>query len=305
MLGLDTNWISIDASQSEIVYSTIPPGTFTFQVKAINENDMEGNIVEAKIQVDKFLYNEWWFYLIISLSIVSIIALLFGARIRYLKQKSIRENILQKSQLTALKAQMNPHFIYNALNSIQEFIIKNDIKNSNFYLSKFSHLMRKVLDASGRDKIDLQQEIELLEHYLELEKLRFGDDFTFKIIIDSNVEPAFIQIPPLIIQPFIENAIKHGLLHKKGIKTLHIHFEYHEWLKCTITDNGVGRIRSEEIQNRNIVQKSSFATKATEKRIALLNKYSDKKFNLQIIDLYQDQIPSGTKVIIDFPIDSL
>ncbi|MBK7959668.1 MAG: histidine kinase [Bacteroidetes bacterium] len=165
--------------------------------------------------------------------------------------------------------------------------------------------MRKVLDASGRDKIDLQQEIELLEHYLELEKLRFGDDFTFKIIIDSNVEPAFIQIPPLIIQPFIENAIKHGLLHKKGIKTLLIHFEYQEWLKCTITDNGVGRIRSEEIQNRNIVQKSSFATKATEKRIALLNKYSDKKFNLQIIDLYEDQIPSGTKVIIDFPVDGL
>ncbi|MBK7958921.1 MAG: histidine kinase [Bacteroidetes bacterium] len=128
LLGLDSNWINIEASQSEIVYSSIPPGNFLFQAKAINENEIEGNLVEISIHVDKFLYNEWWFYLIISICVISIFALSFVIRIRFLKQRAISDNILQESQLTALKEQMNPHFIYNALNSIQEFIIKNDIK---------------------------------------------------------------------------------------------------------------------------------------------------------------------------------
>ncbi|KXK43961.1 MAG: signal transduction histidine kinase [Bacteroidetes bacterium OLB11] len=144
---------------------------------------------------------------------------------------------------------MNPHFMYNTLNSIQALILKQDIKNSNLYLSKFSHLMRKVLDVSGRDEISIQEEIEILELYLSLEKLRFGNDFLYKIIISNEVETQAIFLPPLLLQPFVENAIKHGLLHKKGEKQLIIRLEKEtNHILCRIKDNGIGRKHSAEIK---------------------------------------------------------
>jgi LytS/YehU family sensor histidine kinase len=138
--------------------------------------------------------------------------------------------------------------------------------------------MRKVLDASGRESISLQDEIDILDLYLELEKLRFGKDFEYTIQVASTIDTYKIELPSMIIQPFIENAIKHGLLHKKGNKELTIHFELNEKLICTIIDNGVGRKRSEEIKKRLTEQHQSFATEATQKRIELLNQYANNNY---------------------------
>ncbi len=163
--------------------------------------------------------------------------------------------------------------------------------------------MREILDMSGKDEVSLSREIKLLDTYLELEKLRFGDEFIFKIKVDDEIDVDHLQLPPMIIQPFIENALKHGLLHKKGDKNLVIEFSLKEGiLICEIVDNGVGRKKSEEIKARNARTHHSFATQATENRMDLLNSFNDKKYSFEIIDLYDDEKSLGTKVIISIPI---
>ena len=212
-------------------------------------------------------------------------------------------NKVTASQLTALKSQMNPHFLFNTLNSLQDLILKHDIKNSNYYLNKFSLLMREILDMSGKDEVPLSREIKLLDTYLELEKLRFGEEFKFIIKMDEALDLDHLMVPPMIIQPFIENALKHGLLHKKGGKNLSIEFKLiQDILICEIIDNGVGRKRSEEIKTRNSRTHQSFATEATDKRMDLLNSFNNKHYSFEIIDLYEEDKPLGTKVIISIPV---
>jgi sensor histidine kinase YesM len=232
-----------------------------------------------------------------------VVAILFMIRIRFITRRAELRNKVTASQLTALKSQMNPHFLFNTLNSLQDLILKHDIKNSNYYLNKFSLLMREILDMSGKDEVPLSREIKLLDTYLELEKLRFGDEFKFEIKTDETLDIDHLVLPPMIIQPFIENALKHGLLHKKGDKNLSIEFSLNdEILICEIIDNGVGRKRSEEIKARNVRTHQSFATEATDRRMDLLNSFNDKKYNFEIIDLYEDDKALGTKVVISIPI---
>ena len=171
---------------------------------------------------------------------------------------------------------------------------------SNYYLSKFSSLLRKVLETSSKNEISLKEEIEILSAYLELEKLRFGSDFSYNINIDKNIDEDDLKIHPMLIQPFIENAIKHGLLHKKGEKILSINVELTNGVTCIIDDNGVGRKKSAEIKNRNTQQHQSFATQASEKRIELLNSIGTKKYSFNIIDKENE---TGTKVIVKIPYD--
>jgi sensor histidine kinase YesM len=196
--------------------------------------------------------------------------------------------------------------VYNALNSIQDLVLQNDIRSANIYFSKFSTLMRKVLDASGKDKLPLQEELDMLELYLELEKLRFGKQFEYALTVVGVADKEELAIPAMIIQPFVENALKHGLLHKDGEKKLSIQFELQhsqKQLVCTITDNGVGRKRSDEINARKVKNHKSFAVNATQKRLELLNKYYQGKIGLQTIDLGTDEQPTGTMVVLHLPVE--
>jgi LytS/YehU family sensor histidine kinase len=193
--------------------------------------------------------------------------------------------------------------MYNALNSIQALILNRDIENSNMYLSKFSNLMRKVLDASGKETINLHEEIEILQLYLDLEKLRFGDDLNFSIHINPEMDTYAIHLPAMLLQPYVENALKHGLLHKKGQKQLRISFaKKNQHLLCEITDNGVGRAKSDEIQRRRSKAHHSFATSANEKRLELLNTYGNMRYQVEIIDLYEGTEARGTTVRIEIPL---
>ena len=159
--------------------------------------------------------------------------------------------------------------------------------------------MRKVLDASSKEEISLQEEVEILELYLSLEKLRFGNDFVYNIFIDNDIDAYNTAIPPLLLQPFVENALKHGLLHKADEKTLHIAFyKKMDTLCCSIKDNGVGRKRSEEIKNRQKEKYESFSTEAMQKRLELLNHTHYQKISLQINDLYDQQQAAGTEIIL-------
>lgn len=212
------------------------------------------------------------------------------------------ESQFREAELKALKSQMNPHFIFNALNSIQEYIILNDKENAANYLGKFADLIRNYLYHSNTGKISLADELESLTLYLELEQVRFEEDFTFEIKKSLQDSATNIEIPTMLIQPYVENAIKHGLLHKPGEKKLLLNFvERENSLDCEIIDNGVGREKSNQINAKRRKGHQSFASEATQSRLELLNHQSDAKIGVEILDLVDGTQALGTKVVIRVP----
>ena len=209
------------------------------------------------------------------------------------------------SELKALKSQMNPHFIFNALNSIQAQFMYGDKITANEHLNNFTYLTRQILEVSGKKQIPIATEIEILTKYLDLEKMRFAKDFEYNITVSNTIDQDYHKLPPMLLQPFIENAVKHGLMHKKGLKTISINFEIdakEEYLIYTIIDNGIGREKSTEIKSKNKSQHNSFSTQSIEERLSLLN----KKLQLNHLIVYEDILGNegvaGTKVVINIPI---
>lgn len=217
-------------------------------------------------------------------------------------QEALREDLDHYMQV-ALRKQMNPHFIFNSLNSIQSFILQNDKLSANIYLSKFAGLMRKVLENSQHHLITLEKEIEVLKLYIELEEQRFDNKFICSWIIDSNVDLSSHKLPPLILQPYIENAIWHGLLHKEGERMLTIRImKKAEQLICTIEDNGVGRVAAMAI-SKNKSNHESLGTKITQKRIDLINSLNKSGIGVQYFDLCdEDGLANGTRVELTIPV---
>jgi LytS/YehU family sensor histidine kinase len=193
---------------------------------------------------------------------------------------------------------MNPHFIFNALNSIQDLVMQGDAENSYTYITKFANLVRKTLKYSDQNFIEFEKEIELIEVYLSLEKLRFKSDFNYEISVNEIQD---IQIPPMLIQPFIENSLVHGLLHREGEKRLSIHFDLDELLVCTVTDNGIGRRKSREIKERQRSGHESFAITAIEKRMSILQKKYGDAIGFEYVDLGDESTPTGTKLVLKIP----
>lgn len=218
------------------------------------------------------------------------------------------EKQYRDSELKAIKAQMNPHFIYNVLNSIQEVVLTNDRSRASDYIATFADLMRSYLDRSSQQYIPLNEEVQALKQYLKLEKLRFDDKFNFTIDIQE-IDPEEIKIPTMLIQPYVENAVKHGLFHKKDQGSLNIAFAKAElqesksnnsspMLKITITDDGVGRAKARALREAT---HKSFATAATQNRIDLLNQLSHQNISVTIDDL-DKEIQTGTVVTILLPL---
>ena len=211
------------------------------------------------------------------------------------------EKKLAESEMQALRAQMNPHFLFNCLNSINSFIIKNKQEQASEYLAKFSKLIRCVLNNSKSSKVTLANELEALELYIEMEALRFSNKFEYKIKVDSEVEKDYIEIPPLIIQPYVENSIWHGLMHKKeGIGTLLIEIKKeNDILVCTVEDNGIGREAALKLKSKSAVKRKSFGMNITEERLKYINHKYKAHTNIEVIDLKDTmQKGIGTRVVI-------
>ncbi|SNS52142.1 Histidine kinase [Ekhidna lutea] len=214
------------------------------------------------------------------------------------------ERQYRASELKALRSQMNPHFVFNALNSIQEYIMTNERKLAGKYLGKFADLMRIYLQHSQVKTVTIREETEALNLYLELEKLRFEDSLTYSINIGDNVNTEQL-IPSLLLQPYVENAVKHGLLHKEleRVLTINIKSDHQEVLICEIIDNGVGRKKSQEINKMRNPGHKSFATQATTNRLGLLNLDREKPIEEEVFDLVDEKgNAEGTKVIIRIPL---
>lgn len=205
---------------------------------------------------------------------------------------------LASSQLTTLRAQMNPHFIFNALNSLQQYILQGSITEANRYLSKFSKLQREVLNNSDQDFIPLDKELEVLNLYLELEQLRFENGFTYHFMVDNRLDTDEISVPPMIIQPFIENSIWHGLMPKQGDRRVDIRFGMlrEDMLECTITDNGIGRIAAARLRNNEKPHQSKGLSLVYD-RLHILSQQYGQAFTVSIEDLVTtDDLPAGTEV---------
>ena len=215
------------------------------------------------------------------------------------------EQKLAETEMTALRSQMNPHFIFNCLNSIKFFAAQNNGVLASEYLTKFSRLIRRVLENSRSPKVTLQNELEALDLYLEMEVMRFNQKLSYEIKVSDGLEPEFVEIPPLLIQPYVENAVWHGLMHKKegGKVTVYIEQAEIHLLRVTITDNGVGRTNAALLKSKSATHHKSFGMKVTSERIQLINQLYQSHTHVDVNDLVNDQGQAcGTEVVLTIPI---
>lgn len=251
---------------------------------------------ESKTQEIRFQTTITYILLIVLLFVIVGSILLY----RSSKEKKRANQLLA---LKSLRSQMNPHFIFNALNSVNSFIAKNDERAANKYLSDFSKLMRQVMENSKYDLVTLHSEMEILGIYIQLEHFRFSDKFDFEFIIDDTIDTEDIEIPPMLVQPYIENAIWHGLRYreKKGFLTITLRAK-DKFIEFVITDNGIGRKKSEELKTINQKEIKSTGMKNIETRLDILNEVNNMALKVEVSDLEIGK-QSGTKVSIQIPIN--
>jgi len=254
----------------------------------------ENELKESRIRQNRLVI---WSVGAISLLAFAIFVVLF----RQSRLKNMQEKILLEQRL--LRAQMNPHFIFNSLSSIQNLIFQKDDIKAGIYLSHFSELVRAILEHSRRDAITLAEEIGTIRNYLELQKIRFHDRFEFTIHLDDRIDDEVQEIPPMLAQPFIENAIEHGFRHKEGMGQLDIRYNYAgSAIVIEVEDNGIGRQKAQEITRQQDARHQSLATVITRERIAALNRKSKSKITLEITDLTGPEgSATGTLVRFEIP----
>ena len=305
----DRSW-NVPGFDRKAIYFNVPPGTYVFRVKAVNAY---GKWTEKAITIEivPAWWSQWWFRILAIVAAVAIIYYLIRWRLnekyRLQMERSEKEKELSRLQhrtsqleMHALRAQMNPHFLFNSLNSINRFIIQNNSDQASGYLTKFSRLMRLILQNSQHELIPLENELEALKLYLELEAVRFDHHFTYAIKIDENLDVGALKVPPLIIQPYAENAIWHGLMHKEEKGKLLIELrEEGDYLVCSIIDDGIGRSKAAELKSKSASTHKSMGMKITADRIASMKQRKSNENNIQITDLVlPDGSPAGTKVEI-------
>jgi len=220
------------------------------------------------------------------------------------KTKSELQQQATDLEMQALRAQMNPHFIFNSLNSINRFILQNNRQQASEYLTKFSKLVRMILQNSQASLITLESELESLQLYLEMEALRFNYHFAYKISVPKNLDIDMLKVPPLIIQPYVENAIWHGLMHKEEKGQLDIEVsQENNYLFFKITDDGIGRKQSAALASKSATKHKSMGLRITADRIAMMETANEIESPVTINDLVNaDGSAAGTEVIIKMPV---
>ncbi|MCP4178130.1 MAG: hypothetical protein GY756_10215, partial [bacterium] len=300
-------------TDTKVNFTFLSPGKYAFKVKAINEDNTESK-EEASVWflITPPVWKTWWFIsLLILLLICVIVSIVYTFYKMKLKEQNKRNELekdlfrqINKFRQQALSQQMNPHFLFNTLNSIQLYLHKNNKRKSTRYLSKFSRLMRIILENSQQETIFIQQELDALKLYIDLEMIRIEGGFGYEIKIDDKIDTSSYKVTPLLFQPFVENSIWHGLVHKEGDKQLTVELkEENDNIIVVVEDNGVGREKAQEIKKNKNAKHQSLGTNITGKRIELINKLYNRNFKVEYIDLYDTtRKPSGTKIILKIPV---
>lgn len=302
--GVDDDWKS--TKDLTVRYPGLPPGDYRFSVKCINSYGKVSKVNEnLSFTIEEPYYQTLWFRMTVVFVVLFVVSAVlfsfFRIRLRELKKRNRIETELNRFRQQALSAQMNPHFIYNSLNSVQSYILRNEREKSSEYLSNLGNLMRRILDNSQYPAITLKEELEALNLYVKMEQVRFQDNFEFLLDVDKKVDLDGIKVPPLIIQPYVENAIHHGLRMKEGRRVLKVLvFRKKNNLCIHIIDNGIGRKRAGEINRQKATKHKSFGTEITNKRLSLYSELYDKDIRISIVDLQDDKgVAQGTQVEIE------
>jgi hypothetical protein len=302
LLGADTTWK--ETQSNEVTFYSLPPGEYRFCLYALNNDGIgQAKPLEYSFFILPPFWQRWWFITLGIIFMLTIIITVFTFRIRRIRRKEFYNRRLIEMEMTALRAQMNPHFIFNAINSIHNFVLTGDRNSSSIYLAKFSKLIRNVLENSGQKQITLAKEIETLQLYIEIERMRFSDGFNFKIETDPSLNLSSVMVVPLLLQPYVENAIWHGLLHKKspGQLTLSIKDDGNT-LRCIIDDDGIGRDQAALYKQERNTGNSSMGGELSLRRLKLLNNLYGIKFSLKFIDKKNpDGTAAGTRVELLIP----
>jgi ligand-binding sensor domain-containing protein len=304
------DWIEVTDNRMAN-YTNVPPGNYVFQLQAANnEGVWNEKMLELPLYISTPWWQTWWFRTIAVLAISWVTYQLYHYRIAQVRKKEKLKTQYEKKlanvEMTALLAQMNPHFLFNSLNSIDSYIIKNESDKASEYLNNFARLIRLILQNSRSNYISLKDELEALDLYLQMEMLRFKDKFEYEIKTGEGMDAASFVIPPMLIQPYVENAIWHGLMHKKDgtIGKVIISVSYtNNSLVCVVEDNGIGREKALELKMQKPGnRKRSMAMQITKERLDMINKLYNTNTSVEVIDLNEGGRAAGTRVELVIPV---
>lgn len=308
LVGLSDAWSDALPDEDNVVYGNLRPGHYRFEVKAAIADGAFGPVASLAIVVAPAWWQTWWLQLLAILLIFLVVAELFVWRLQVLRRRDKQEMAIQAQmtelQDSALRAQLNPHFIFNCLNSIRSLVQEKKNEAAIEYLTTFTKLIRSVMQNADQQHVSLDTELETCRHYVQLESLRFGPRFSCQFDFDPKLDTKSVEVPTLMLQPLVENAIWHGLLPKQGQGMLLLQVRQQDgMLQCVIEDDGVGRAASMR-NNGNRNNHQSKGISLTNKRIDLYRKVTERDASMEIIDKMDAAgQAAGTKIVITFSID--
>ena len=307
--GFDAEWQ--DGTQRKFAaYTNVPGGDYQFKLIATNNEGHSLNTPTiTHLHISTVWYKTIWFWCFLAILLSVLAYFVYKWRIRQVRKeerlKSDYERKLAAVEMSALRAQMNPHFIFNSLNSIEYYIINNDPEKASDYLNRFSRLIRLILHNSKNTVVPLKDDLEALKLYIEMESMRFDDLFDYEVQVDSAINMERIEVPPMLLQPYVENAIWHGLMQKTGARgKLDLKLKRSNGnMICYIEDNGIGRAASAKLKSKSATRRKSYGMKITSDRLAMLNNLAGADASVRIIDLANDTgEATGTRVELIIPI---
>lgn len=297
--GFDDEWRSLSSQQRSVYFTNVPGGSYVFKMRI---GDAYGNMGEQeshlKIDVVGPWWRQWWFIVLVFLLLISFTIMIWFARLNGVKRKLMNIELNQK----LLRLQMNPHFIFNSLTSIQNYIYSNQKHLAGQYLSDFARLIRLILENSRHERINLEKEIETISLYMELQKLRFTNKFNFEIVVDPAIDKEITFVPPMMVQPFLENALEHGLKNKaEGGGEIQVKYTLlHNSLQYEVRDNGVGF--SAAAQQTKLHEGESLSITICRERLQLIEKQTKVRIKFAIEEIVHQGHVVGTRVVFTVPL---
>lgn len=305
MKGADDGWVALNRGEPGFArYSNLRPKEYTFMIQAVNSDGiLSDEVKELSIIIRPPWYQSWWARTLFVLLAALVLYAAYRYRVNQIRKEAEYKQLVAENETAVLRLQMNPHFIFNSMNSISSYILNKDIDTANDYLHRFAKLMRMILNQSEKPFLSISEEVELLEQYLNTEAMRFEDKVEYEISIAPGLDPDEVVIPTMILQPFVENAIWHGLARKEGPKKITIGFEQHDGqLCCSVEDNGVGRAVAGQ-EKPAAASHQSKAIAITTRRLRILEEMESATTSLAIIDLVDAAgLPAGTRAEVRLPV---
>jgi len=299
--GFSEEWTTIKGDERIARFTNVPPGTYNFTIRLTSNTGQEQyDAASLQLNILPPFWQTWWFILLVIILTLGLVAFFWINRVKSLKLSVSNLELNQK----LLRLQMNPHFIFNSLFAVQNYIYSNQKHLAGNYLSNFAHLISLILDNSRNEYISFEKELETVDLYLKLQQLRFENRFTYKINFDTILKDENFCVPPMLAQPFLENAIEHGLRHLEHPGQLTISYLLQDnFILFTVKDNGIGLNAARKIKNKDKPHHESLAISICRKRLEILNKKNSTQLTFQIKELFEQTDGStGTQVQFTIPV---